>query len=71
MADGLSNCDYFKAGWGFRDGQVWRGAVGKALNRVTRWQPTLLHDQFLEGWAGVIPPGYSETGDPGDEASAA
>jgi len=21
-----------------------------------------LHDQFLEGWAGVIPPGYSATG---------
>jgi hypothetical protein len=20
-----------------------------------------LHDQFLEGWAGVIPPGYSAT----------
>ena len=22
----------------------------------------LLNDQFLEGWAGVIPPGYSATG---------
>jgi len=38
---------------------VRRGADRKVSTRTTRWRPTLLHDQFLEGWAGVIPPGYS------------
>ena len=41
---------------------VRRGADRKVSTRTTRWRPTLLHDQFLEGWAGVIPPGYSATG---------
>jgi len=26
--------------------------------KVPRWRPTLLHEQFLGGWAGAIPPGY-------------
>src|SRR5712691_10392220 len=26
--------------------------------KVPRWRPILLHEQFLGGWAGAIPPGY-------------
>ena len=55
--------DHWRADLRSKDSRaVRRGAVGKVLDGVTRWQPTLLHDQFLEGWAGVIPPGYSATG---------
>jgi hypothetical protein len=32
------------------------GAVGKVLNGVTRWQPTLPHDAFLGGGAAVMSP---------------
>jgi len=30
--------------------------------KVPRWRPTLLHEQFLGGWAGAIPPGYPALG---------
>lgn len=38
------------------EGGRWKSAL---LKRVTRWRPTLRHAPFLEGWVGVIPPGYS------------
>jgi len=34
----------------------------KSAKRVTRWRPTLLHEQFLGGWAGAILPGYPALG---------
>ena len=37
---------------------VRRGTVGKVPIEATRWRSTLLHEQFLGGWAGAIPPGY-------------
>ena len=41
---------------------VRRGAVGKVPIEATRWRPTLLHEQFLGGLAGAIPPGYPAGG---------
>jgi hypothetical protein len=41
---------------------VWRGAVGKVLIRVTRWQPTLPQARFLgegDGSNAIPLPGES------------
>ena len=54
-----SDIDHRKADLRSKDSRaVWRGAVGKVLTGVTRWQPTLPHDAFLGGGAAVIAPCY-------------
>ena len=45
-----NDTDHWKADLRSKDSRaVWRGAVGKVLSRVTRWQPTLPQARFGGG----------------------
>ena len=49
----VNDTDHWKADLRLKDSlAVWRGAVGKVLNRVTRWPPTLPQGPFLGGGCG-------------------